>query len=82
MASRRVEGEAGALVVSPQGDKVWLKTADHGPTNLSHWMTPEQARELGYSLLGASETANDHRALQQQVQRPDLATQVATGEVL
>ena len=82
MASRRIQGEAGALVVSAQGSKVWLKTADHGPVTLSHWMEPEQARELGYALLGYAETANDNRALQQQVQRPDLATQVATGEVL
>ena len=81
MANGRVEGEAGALVVSPQGGKVWLRTADHGPVNLSHWMEPEQARELGFALLGAAEMANDHRALQQQAQRPDLATQVAMGEL-
>lgn len=81
MASRRVEGESGALVVSAHGGKVWLRTATEGPVRLSHWMEPEQARELGYALLGYSETANDHRALQQQVQRPDLATQVATGEL-
>lgn len=85
MARRRVQGEsdapAYALEVSAQGGKVWLQTAEHGPVNLSFWMEPEQARELGFALLGYAETANDHRALQQQVQRPDLATQVAMGEL-
>ena len=86
MARRRIQGEltdspAYALDVSTQGGKVWLKTAEHGPVNLSFWMEPEQARELGFALLGYAETANDFRALHQQVQRPDLATQVATGEL-
>lgn len=86
MASRRVQGEltespAYALVVSVQGGKVWLKTAEHGPVSLSFWMEPEQARELGFALLGASEMANDNRALQQQVQRPTPETLAAMGEL-
>lgn len=52
-----------------------------GPAYMLFQMTPEQAREAAFILHAAAEMANDHRALQQQVQRPDLATQVAMGEL-
>lgn len=74
--------------------RVWLTSAGGpSPACVSFAMSPEQAWELIEALTKcasmATDTlrmvrgmAEDHRALQRQVQRPDLATQVATGEML
>lgn len=87
MARRRIHGlhtenPDYAVEVYEYEGKVWLVTPTATPASFCMAFTPEQWRELCFAGMACAEIANDHRALQQQVQRPDLATQVAMGELL
>lgn len=83
-----------ALKVYELNGRVWLaSTAGPSPASMAFAMSAEQAWDLVEVLSKCAAQATDtlrmvrgitadHHALKQQVQRPDLATQVATGEVL
>ena len=81
MASRRIQGLFNQEIEVDAHKGTVHMAGGSGPVYMLFQMTPEQAREAAFILSAAAEMANDHRALQQQVNRPDLATQVATGEM-
>lgn len=82
-----------ALRVYELNGRVWLSSAGGpSPANVTFAMSPEQTLDLIEELTKCVGMATDtlrmvrgmteeHRALQQQANRPDLATQVCTGEL-